>query len=354
MQADFENLTPEKIINAVEAAIGQPMTGLTSPLPSYINRVYELQAQNGKRVIAKFYRPGRWTKEALLEEHVFVLDCAEDEVPVIAPMTLSNGATIDSVGGIFFAVFPKRFGREFEITEDEDWRRLGRVTARIHNAGKKKEAKGRVRLHPHMSTAADIRHLTESGFISSRLIDSFQEIGHKVVDLSATLFEGIEFIRLHGDCHRGNILHRPGEGLMVIDFDDMMTGPPVHDIWMLLPEYAYKCQREIDLILEGYEMFRTFDRHTLRLIEPLRAMRIIYFLAWCSRQANDFRFKSTFPDWGSEGFWKKEIADLTRQVQRIAEHQPPTISLPTSNNDQMQHNPEVGLFIKPSHLKEKR
>jgi len=320
MTPDFENLTPEKIINAVETAIDQAMTGLTSPLPSYINRVYELQAKDGTRVIAKFYRPGRWTQEALREEHVFVLDCAEDEVPVISPMVLSNGATLDSTDGISFAVFPKRFGRSFDITEDEDWRRLGRVTARIHNAGKRREAKERVELHPRTSTASDIQHLSESGLIPSRLVDAFLEIGQKVVDFGADLFEGIEFIRLHGDCHRGNILFRPGEGLMVIDFDDMMTGPPVHDIWMLLPEYAYKCRREIDLILEGYEMFRTFDRRTLRLIEPLRAMRIIYFLAWCGRQANDYRFKSTFPDWGTEGFWRKEIADLTRQVQRIAEH----------------------------------
>ncbi len=315
--ADFENLTPDRIINEVEKAVDRPMTGLTSKLPSYINRVYELQTKDGTRLIAKFYRPFRWTKEALLEEHGYILDCVADEIPVISPMELSNGSTLGSCNNIYFAVFPKRLGREFEVIEDEDWCRLGRVIARIHNAGAKQKAHSRIRLHPRNSTAEDIRQLLEGGFISSKYADAFKEIGNKIVDISSDLFEDIEFTRLHGDCHRGNILFRPSEGLMIIDFDDMMTGPPIQDLWLLLPEHAEKCQREIQLILEGYEMFRTFNRQTIRLIEPLRAMRIIYFLAWCSKQAGDYQFKNNFPDWGSDGFWQKEIADLGRQLNII-------------------------------------
>jgi Ser/Thr protein kinase RdoA (MazF antagonist) len=320
------------MIGAVEEAVGLPMTGLTSPLPSYINRVYEFQAREGTRLIAKFYRPGRWTRDALDQEHEFVSDCALDEIPVISPMVLKNGSTIGSTtggstnggstnggstDGIYFAVFPKRFGRDFEVTEEEDWRRLGRVIARIHIAGSKKAAGNRVRLHPDVSTAEDVRQLVEGGFISARLAPDFKKVCGELLDICLELFEDIEFIRLHGDCHRGNIIYRPDEGLMVIDFDDMMTGPPVQDLWLLLPEHAVKCQEEIRMILEGYEMFRNFDRRTLRLIEPLRAMRIIYFLAWCSKQADDFKFKKNFPGWGSDGFWQKEIADLGRQLQTI-------------------------------------
>jgi Ser/Thr protein kinase RdoA (MazF antagonist) len=159
----------------------------------------------------------------------------------------------------------------------------------------------------------------EGGFISPKHVEAFKKVGNSIVDSSAGLFHDIELIRLHGDCHRGNLLHRPGEGIMVIDFDDMMMGPPVHDLWLLLPEYADKCTKEIGLILEGYETFRDFDRKTLKLIEPLRAMRIIYFLAWCSRQKNDYKFKNNFPEWGSDGFWQQEINDLNRQMQRIKE-----------------------------------
>lgn len=305
------------MIAEVEKAVNRPMTGLTSKLPSYINRVYEFQARDGTRLIAKFYRPLRWTREALLEEHEFILDCVSDEIPVIAPMILSNESTLGLCDHIYFAVFPKKLGREFEIIEDEDWRRLGRIVARIHNAGKKQQAHARIRLHPESSTATDIKHLVENGFISPKYVGSFQDIGNRLMDLCAGLFKDIEFTRLHGDCHRGNILCRPPEGLMMIDFDDMMIGPPIQDLWLLLPDHADKCRHEIDLLLEGYELFRKFDRRTLMLIEPLRAMRIIYFLAWCSRQAGDYLFQQNFPDWGSEGFWQKEIADLGRQLQRI-------------------------------------
>lgn len=313
----FEQITPDILIRAVEKATGLPMTGLTSPLPSYINRVYEFQTRDGTRLIGKFYRPGRWSKEALEEEHLFVADCASDEIPVISPLTLLHGSTLGIVENIYFAVFPKKFGRGFEVTEDEDWRRLGRIIARIHIAGSRKKADTRVRLHPEISTAQDISRLVEGGFVSSKQIDAFEEVCREIKDVSLNQFYDVEFIRLHGDCHRGNLLYRPGEGIMVIDFDDMMMGPPVHDLWLLLPDYADKCEKEIRLILEGYETFRAFDRKTLKLIEPLRAMRIIYFLAWCSRQANDFKFKNNFPEWGSHGFWQQEINDLSRQMQRI-------------------------------------
>jgi Ser/Thr protein kinase RdoA (MazF antagonist) len=313
-----DNLTPDSMIDAVEQVIERPMSGLAAPLPSYINRVYELQAMDGERLIAKFYRPGRWSHEAILEEHQFVMDCAADEIPVIAPMVLPNGETVGITDeNNFFVLYPKRFGREIEINKDEEWLRLGRVVARMHLAGARAEAATRIRLHPETSTANDIQALLNGNFIPTECRDDFINITAKIMKHLCGLFDDIEYIRIHGDCHRANILERPGEGLMIIDFDDMMTGPPIQDMWLLLPGYAMDCRREIDLITEGYSEMRDFDEWTIRLIEPLRVMRLIYFLAWCARQSNDLKFKHNFPDWGSNAFWRREIIDLHDQLGRI-------------------------------------
>ncbi len=318
--SDFGVLTPDVIINCVEKAIGYRLTGLTSPLPSYINRVYELLAMDETRFVVKFYRPGRWTLEALRDEHDFVIACAESEIPVVPPMILDNGKTLGEVEGIYFAVFPKRSGREMEIINDEDWKRMGSIVGRIHVAGAEKTAQARIKLHPAFSTINDIKQLTDGGFVSPVYLSRFKDVTSRILDRCEKLFDDIEFIRLHGDCHLKNFLHRPGEGIMVIDFDDMMTGPPVQDLWLLLSDYANKSKREMNLLLEGYEQFKEFDDFTLKLIEPLRAMRIIYFLAWCSKQSNDYKFKTTFPDWGSEMFWQCEVKDLEIQLQIIDEH----------------------------------
>ncbi|MBT4290253.1 MAG: serine/threonine protein kinase [Deltaproteobacteria bacterium] len=315
--ADFSSLGPDQIIDAVENAIGQRMTGFTSPLPSYINRVYELQTMAGERLIAKFYRPGRWSKSAIEEEHEFMQDCSLAEVPVVLPMILGDGSTLGEVDGIYFAVFPKRLGREFEIIKDEDWQRIGTLIARIHNSGQAKKAPNRVCLHPLQSTKEDVRQLIDGGFLSAQYQTEFKTVSDQIIEIATGLFENTESIRIHGDCHSGNILYRPENGLMIIDFDDMMMGPPIQDLWILLPEHADKCKKELDLMIDGYEMFRPFDWNTVKLIEPLRAMRIIYFLAWCSRQANDLHFKNNFPEWGTESFWSIEINTLTNQLHII-------------------------------------
>ncbi len=240
--ADFESLSPDKVIDAVELAIGQRMTGFTSPLPSYINRVYELQTVAGERLIAKFYRPGRWDKATLQEEHEFMQDCAAEEIPIVLPMELQNGFTIEEVDNIFFSVYPKQLGREFEIVQDEDWKRIGTLIARIHNVGQTREAPNRVHLHPAASTENDIEQLTGSGLIPSSQISEFRKVCERILDVANPLFVDAERIRIHGDCHSGNIIFRPENGIMLIDFDDMMTGPPIQDLWFLLPEYADKCQ----------------------------------------------------------------------------------------------------------------
>lgn len=293
------------------------MTGLTYPMPSYINRVYELQTRDGERLIAKFYRPGRWTSAAIADEHCFVTDCAEAEIPVVAPMVFADGSTLAEMDGYRFAVFPKKSGREFDVKEDTDWVRIGRLVARMHLAGSLRTADSRIRMHPEFSMAADIIYLKESGAIAPRFLPDFEKITDQMLEAITGRFEPAEMIRIHGDCHRANLLERPGEGLMLIDFDDMAMGPPVQDIWLLLPDHAANCQREINLILEGYEQFRRFDRRTIDMIEPLRAMRIIYYLAWCGRQRHDFHFRHHFSEWGNDRFWEHEIADLHRQLQRV-------------------------------------
>jgi Ser/Thr protein kinase RdoA (MazF antagonist) len=170
------------------------------------------------------------------------------------------------------------------------------------------------------STRADLDYLIKGGFVTPEHNAAFEDLTSRIVEGISSDFDGTGFIRIHGDCHRGNLLDRPGEGLMVIDFDDMMTGPPVHDLWLLLPDHAGRSRREIDLLLDGYSQFREFDRSSLKLIEPLRFMRIIYFLAWWARQAHDYDFSNNHPGWGTDAFWQKEILDLGHQFQVIMEH----------------------------------
>jgi Ser/Thr protein kinase RdoA (MazF antagonist) len=173
-------------------------------------------------------------------------------------------------------------------------------------------------LDPSLSTLADVNHLC-GGVIPPRFRETYRGVCMRLIETAAPLWKNSARIRLHGDCHRGNILDRLDEGLLLIDFDDMVCGPPVQDLWLLLPDRADKAAREIALFLEGYERFKKFDRENLRCIEPLRAMRMVYFLAWCSRQANDAQFKKHFPDWGSDRFWQKEINDLQEQMGFVME-----------------------------------
>lgn len=309
----FEILTPDEILSAVEQALGVRLTGLTIALPSYINRVYEVRSLDGTKLIAKFYRPGRWGREAIEDEHRFVLDCQESELPVVAPMVLSNNNTIGEHAGMLFAIYPKRAGRQLEITNENDWPRLGSLIGRLHVVGEKSRAAGRITLGPSLSTLRDVEHLC-STVVPDRFRAPFRDITGQIIESAAPLFDGVECIRVHGDCHRGNILDRLEQGLLLIDFDDMAMGPPVQDLWLLLPDRAARSSHEIELFLQGYEHFRMFNKASLRCIETLRAMRMIYFLAWCGRQINDFQFRRNFPDWGSDSFWQREINDLREQL----------------------------------------
>ena len=333
----FEELTPDRFLDVLESALGTPLTGFANPLNSYINRVYEIAAKDGVRYIAKFYRPGRWSRQAIAEEHLFIADCAAAEIPVVPPLPLNLPAesataaaaahletpTLGEMTGIPFAIFPKRRGREMEPRGDDDWRRLGRLVGRIHLAGGERVANARICLGPATSTVPGIRRLLEGGFVTPKYRAAFENVTKEILAAITPLFRDAESLRIHGDCHRGNLLERPEEGLVVIDFDDMVMGPPVQDLWMLLPDHAPNCRHEIACILEGYEDFRPFDPCSLRLIEPLRVMRMLYYLAWCSLQADDLNFRNRFREWGTEAFWGREVAELSKQLNQIRESPAP-------------------------------
>jgi len=325
----FSGLTPDIVLSAVEESLGTYLTGLITPFPSYINRVYEVETDADDRFVVKFYRPGRWTPEALIEEHEFISDCASMDIPVVAPVSLKSCSvsgsidTLGKFGGFYFAVFPKRSGRLFELNGDEDYLRAGALAGRIHLAGRKRSSAFRTVIDPVSSSSADIEEILSGPFISGSQKEAFRAVTDDILKLITPLFEGVERFKIHGDFHTGNIITRPdGDGagnLMVIDFDDMAVGPPVQDLLLLLPGSITDSRREFNLLVEGYEQFLPFDRSSVKLVEPLRAMRIIYFLAWSARQIDDYQFRSHFPGWGTEGFWEKEIQDLRNQLLEIRE-----------------------------------
>jgi len=316
----FQDLTPDIIMSAIEDHYPIRCNGSITPYNSYINRVYGVQDDEGIPHIVKFYRPGRWSYDAIKDEHLFVQECDDADIPVIPPYTLTTGDTIGQVHDICFALFPLRGGRTFDLTSDQDWVRLGSIVGRMHVIGKKQKVKDRIVLNPRV--LADHYHavLLDNNLISPVCKDEFADIFRKTISLISPLFESVEMFRIHGDCHRGNILDRLEQGLLLIDFDDMMIGPAVQDLWLLLPGHHRESRVEMELLLSGYTQFTDFDYKTLHLIEPLRFMRIIYFLSWCALQRDDQRFKHNFPDWGTEAFWIKEIEDMRYQLAVIADH----------------------------------
>lgn len=314
---NFSELTPDTVIDLAEEALGERLASLCRPLNSYINRVYELQKEGGEGIIIKFYRPGRWSRTALEDEHQFLDELAELEVPVIAPLKPAGASSLHENRGMFYTIFPKKLGRSFDEPSDEQWEELGRLMARVHNVGAARQPQDRIIMGPRHSMTDNIRFILETGCIPRDQRKEYERAALDMVELIAPMFEGTEMIRIHGDCHAANIVHRPGESFYLIDFDDMAIGPPVQDFWMLLPDYGRKSLMEIDFFLEGYQTFRPFNRSRLKLIEPLRAMRYIHYTAWCAAQISDGGFAKVAPGWGTPGYWRQEIRDLHNQQLEI-------------------------------------
>ncbi|HNX23892.1 MAG TPA: serine/threonine protein kinase [Spirochaetota bacterium] len=315
MSTSFYNLTPDRVIEAVEKS-GFSVTGHYMVLNSYENRVYDLKLENENHIIVKFYRPGRWSHEQIQEEHQFLLDLAADEIPVCAPLIFSDGATIHDSEGIFFAIWPRTGGRIPEELSNTDMINVGRLLGRIHNNGASKESRYRLKLTGESYGINSLKYLTENNFLPSNCIAKYSEAVNEIVRVYDSLITDVPFLRIHGDCHMGNLLKRDG-AFFFLDFDDFLVGPAVQDIWMLISSRDANSQRELNLFLEGYREFRSFENSWLKLIEPLRGLRYIYYAAWIARRWSDPAFPQIFPHFGTDEYWNKETSDLEDQVKII-------------------------------------
>lgn len=319
----FFALTPERILDAVEFG-GRRATGYALALNSLENRVYEVELEDGARLVAKFYRPGRWSKEAILDEHRFLAELADAEVPVVPPIARDDGATLAALpvdgGDIWFACFEKARGRAPEELDDEQLRQLGRLVARLHNVGATRAAPARPRLDAASYGAASLRVLLGddpmSGWVPPELRARFAAAGQAIVDACARALADVPVLRIHGDCHLGNLLWGK-DGPFFLDFDDFLHGPAVQDLWLIAPGRDEDAERQRDLLVEGYATMRAFDRKTLRLVEPLRALRILRYAAWIAQRWRDPAFPRAFPDWDDPKSWHRELGELEQQRARV-------------------------------------
>ncbi len=313
----FARLDPDAVLTCVEQAVQRPLRNLCRPHASYINRVYELQDEDGVFLIAKFFRPHRWSEPALRDELRFVLDCADAELPVVAPLPLIGAEYLGDCQGIRFAVYPRCGGRLIDEYNEEHWLQVGRLLGRLHQVGRMRPAPAREKLHPCHSTQKQADYLLEHDLVPIDLASSLRRLVDALIAEITPLFSGVEFLRIHGDCHAANLIYRPGESFFIIDFDDMVVGPAIQDMWMLLPGPLAEAEHELELLLEGYESFSFFDRRTISLIEPLRAMRFIHYMSWCGRQFLEDGATRIDESYGSYGYWRREIDDLQDQLTMI-------------------------------------
>lgn len=313
----FEALTPDAVMDLAERASGRRASGICRPLTSYINRVYEIGLEDGGFLVAKFYRPGRWTRAALQDEQDFLLELAAAEISVVAPLADGEGNTLHEENGIYFALFPRMGGRACDEPSRAEWLQIGRLIGRIHQIGAHRVAENRLTLDPRNSSRTHLEFLRSSGAIPREVESRYLDVAQRLLDRLAPMFDGIETQRLHGDLHRMNLLWRPGEGFHAIDFDDMCTGPAIQDLWMLLPDRLPAARPEFELLLKGYEVFTEYAAAQTHLIEPLRAMRYLHYAAWCARQKTDGGRGLLPAGWGTADFWRRELADLQRQAQDI-------------------------------------
>ncbi|MFZ9595300.1 MAG: serine/threonine protein kinase [Bdellovibrionia bacterium] len=346
-QGFFFALTPDQVLASVEAS-GLRCTGRCQALSSYENRVYDvelepedskdgslelprspaswsLSAKNRFHRVVKFYRPGRWSLEQILQEHEFLLDLDAEEIPVVAPIAFSDGQTLHrtSEGGIYYAIFPKIGGRAPDELSDEQLHQVGRLIGRIHQVGSKRVASHRVRLDPKSYGLSPLKFLIQGQFIPLEFEKRYQRAVEQICSLSQPWFDQVPVHRIHGDCHLGNLLCHPNfgrelggndPGAFFVDFDDLVQGPAVQDLWLLIPGRDAEALAKREVLLQGYEQIRSLDRKSLRLIEPLRALRFIHYSAWIARRWSDPAFPAAFPHFGSHQYWQDEVEDLENQL----------------------------------------
>ncbi len=314
MNDRFVGLTYDWVLRAVENGGFEP-TGHIMALNCLENRVYDLKLEDESHVVAKFYRPGRWSIEAINDEHRFLLDLQEAEFPVCAPLEFEDGQTIHTVEDIHYAVWPRTGGRSPEELDDDQLEVLGRLLARLHNVGAAGSAPHRPKLTVERSIEEPLRVLESGPFLPPHWAPRYRRAAERVGAAYAAAADGVPTHRIHGDCHHGNLLHGR-EGWFFLDFDDMVTGPAVQDLWLLVPDRDAEGNRQREVFLEGYRQFRDFESRWLRLVEPLRAMRYVYYASWVARRWSDPAFPRSFPHFNSEQYWERETVDLEEQASR--------------------------------------
>jgi Ser/Thr protein kinase RdoA (MazF antagonist) len=316
----YASLKPEVILDAVEST-GLRADGRLLALNSYENRVYQIGIEDAAPVVAKFYRPGRWSEAAIREEHAFALELAAQEVPVVAPLADVAGETLHHHQGFLFALYPRQGGRTPDLEQRENLVRIGRFIARIHAVGRAGSFQNRERLD-----AAELGEIAREDVLDSERLPF--ELESVYEDLSADVLDRIvrrmaeagpvPMIRLHGDTHPGNVLWTE-TGPHFVDLDDACTGPAVQDLWMFLSGDTEEMSAQMLALLEGYETFVRFDPRELALITPLRTLRILRHAAWLARRADDPAFVQAFPVFYTTRYWEDHILTLREQAAALDE-----------------------------------
>jgi Ser/Thr protein kinase RdoA (MazF antagonist) len=330
---DFGHLTPAEVLDALDAA-GLRGDGRILQLNSYENRVYRVMLEDGSAVVAKFYRPGRWSDEQLLEEHDFAHELVAEEVPVIAPLSLAQAASDGAAavlgvhqtlmvlerpqGRMRLSVSPWQGGRDPTVESPEQWERLGRLLGRVHAVGGRGRFAHRLSLSPALGEVA-VRTIEALDLLDPGLASRWGEAARAALQGVQQAFDRARTpaIRLHGDAHRGNLLER-GDTLTLVDLDDACNGPPMQDLWLFLDgQDAELGRRQLDWLLRGYEDFTAFDDAQRVLIEPLRTLRLLRHSAWIAQRWSDPAFPRAFPAFGTASWWGDQIAQLQEQVERM-------------------------------------
>jgi len=317
--APFASLTPDRVLDCVEAR-GFVSNGRLLALNSYENRVYRVGLEDGGAVIAKFYRAGRWSDAAILEEHAFARELADAEIPVVPPLAI-DGRTLHHDGDVRLALFPNRPGRTPELDRDDTLRWVGRFLGRIHACGAAGRFRHRQRLGVAQFGTASVEFLLAGEFIRADLRAAYTAAARACLAQAQAIVEAVgpvHEIRLHGDCHVGNILWTEA-GPHFVDLDDCMTGPAVQDLWMFLSGDEYERAHQLGVVLEGYEDFRDFDRGEIALIEALRTLRILHYAAWLARRWHDPAFPLHFPWFNTQRYWQEHVLTLREQMAAMDE-----------------------------------
>lgn len=328
-ETPYADLTPEFVLDAVEA-FGQPVDGRLLQLNSYENRVFQVGLDDGGAVIAKFYRPKRWNDAQILEEHQFALDLHGTEVPVVAPLVLERPLTSDTnllgtpptlgmFRGFRLALTPRRGGRPPELEDPEVLSWLGRYLARLHTVGAAKNFQSRNRLDVSQTGYRARDWLVQHEAISPDQMGPWLAAANQALDLAQAAFDGVsglQYRRVHGDCHPGNILWTP-EGPHFVDLDDACMAPAVQDMWMLLSGDETERRVQLHAMLDGYETLAEFDWRELKLIEALRTLRMLHHSAWIARRWHDPAFPSAFPWFGDSIYWQEQTRLLQQQSERM-------------------------------------